>query len=61
MAENQVNNATSLVVQEELNVKEAKRSARIGKIISTTITYTFLILLAFIVLFPFYWLINSSL
>ena len=61
MAENQVNNATSLVVQEELNVKEAKRSARIGKIISTTITYTFLILLAIIVLFPFYWMINSSL
>ena len=61
MAENQVNNTTSLVVQEELNVKEAKRSARIGKIISTTITYTFLILLAIIVLFPFYWMINSSL
>ena len=62
MEENKViNNTTSLVVQEELNVKAAKRSARIGKIISTIITYTFLILLAIIVLFPFYWMINSSL
>ncbi len=56
-----LNNNSALVVQEELNVKAAKRSARIGKIISTTITYTFLILLAIIVLFPFYWMINSSL
>jgi multiple sugar transport system permease protein len=61
MAENKVNNTTSLVVQEELNVKEAKKSAKISKIITTTITYTFLILLAIIVLFPFYWMINSSL
>lgn len=61
MAENKVNNATSLVVQEELNVKEAKRAARIGKIVMTFITYAFLILLAIIVLFPFYWMINSSL
>ena len=61
MAENQVNNATSLVVQEELNVKEAKKAAKISKIITTTITYTFLILLAIIVLFPFNWMINSSL
>ena len=61
MAENQVNNTTSLVVQEELNVKEAKRAARIGKIVMTIITYTFLILLAIVVLFPFYWMINSSL
>ena len=61
MAENKVNNTTSLVVQEELNVKEAKRAARIGKIVMTIITYTFLILLAIVVLFPFYWMINSSL
>ena len=61
MAENKVNNATSLVVQEELNVKEAKRAARIGKIVMTFITYAFLILLAIVVLFPFYWMINSSL
>lgn len=61
MAENKVNNVTSLVVQEELNVKEAKRAARIGKIVMTFITYAFLILLAIVVLFPFYWMINSSL
>ena len=61
MAENKVNNTTSLVVQEELNVKEAKKSAKISKIVTTTITYTFLILLAIVVLFPFYWMINSSL
>ena len=38
MAENKVNNTTSLVVQEELNVKEAKKSAKISKIVTTTIT-----------------------
>lgn len=62
MAENKVlNNETSLIAQDELNVKEAKRAATIGKIVSTTITYAFLILLALVVLFPFYWMINSSL
>ena len=62
MEENKVlNNETSLIAQDELNVKEAKRAATIGKIVSTTITYAFLILLALVVLFPFYWMINSSL
>jgi len=62
MEENRVlNSDTSLVVQDEINVKEAKKAAKVGKIISTTVTYTFLILLAIIVLFPFYWMINSSL
>ena len=61
MSEINTNNKSSLVVQEELNVKEAKKAAKVGKIVSTIVTYTFLILLALIVLFPFYWMINSSL
>ena len=61
MTEKVLNNETSLIAQDELNVKEAKRAATIGKIVSTTITYAFLILLALVVLFPFYWMINSSL
>ncbi len=62
MEENKtVNNGTSLVVQEEINVKEAEKKQKIGKIVMTTVTYLFLILLAIIVLFPFYWMINSSL
>ena len=55
------NNSALLVVQDEINVKEAEKRQRIGKIISTTITYTFLLILAVVVLFPFYWMINSSL
>ena len=55
------NSSALLVVQDEINVKEAEKRQRIGKIISTTITYTFLLILAVVVLFPFYWMINSSL
>ena len=55
------NKSALLVVQDEINVKEAEKRQKIGKIISTTITYTFLLILAVVVLFPFYWMINSSL
>ncbi|MBR0236433.1 MAG: carbohydrate ABC transporter permease [Clostridia bacterium] len=34
---------------------------RVGKIVVLTMTYVFLIIMAIMVLFPFYWMINSSL
>ncbi len=49
------------VSQEELDVKKIKRSQKIGKIAATVGVYIFLIFIAIIVLFPFYWMLNSSL
>ena len=51
-----------------LSIKEAgktvtaiKASEKIGKIIATVLTYAFLLVLAFFVIFPFYWMIITSL
>ena len=43
------------------DVKKVERNAKIQKVIVTTIIYIFLILLAVAVVFPFYWMIISSL
>lgn len=47
--------------KEELDVKRIKKLQKIGKVIVTTCTYLFLCLVAISVLFPFYWMLNSSL
>lgn len=49
------------ISQEELDVKKIKRIQKIGKIAATIGVYVFLIFIAIIVLFPFYWMLNSSL
>ena len=49
------------VTLHEKDLKKVSASQRAGKIISKTITYAFLFLIAIIVLFPFYWMIISSL
>lgn len=49
------------ISQEELDVKKIKRIQKIGKITATIGVYAFLIFIAIIVLFPFYWMLNSSL
>jgi multiple sugar transport system permease protein len=43
------------------DVKKVERRAKIAKILVNILTYTFLIALAVIVIFPFYWMIISSL
>ncbi|MCQ2087522.1 MAG: carbohydrate ABC transporter permease [Bacilli bacterium] len=45
----------------ERNMSDIKNSQRIVKIVITTLIYVFLIAVAISVLFPFYWMINSSL
>lgn len=45
----------------DVNVSLAKRSQRVSKIIRLTITYLFLAIMALIIIFPFYWMIISSL
>ncbi len=49
------------VTLQEKDLKKVSTSQKITKIVSKTITYAFLILIAIIVLFPFYWMIISSL
>ncbi len=45
----------------ERNMSDIKKSQRVVKTIVTILVYTFLILVAISVLFPFYWMLNSSL
>ncbi len=49
------------VTLQEKDLKKVRSAQTVTKIISKTITYAFLILIAIIVLFPFYWMIISSL
>jgi len=51
-----------LSIQESGKTIEAiKKGERVGKIISTILTYAFILILALIVIFPFYWMIITSL
>ena len=46
---------------EELDVKKTKKVQKITRIVYLTLTYLFLCIIAISVLFPFYWMLNSSL
>ena len=54
-------NKFSLQVNTDFNVEKLEKKQRITKIVSNIIVYTLLALLAVVILFPFYWMINSSL
>ncbi len=41
--------------------KIIRRSQKVGKVFYMILVYAFLIIMAFVILFPFYWMINSSL
>lgn len=49
------------VTLHEKDLKKVSTQQLVGKIISKTLVYAFLILIAIVVLFPFYWMIISSL
>ena len=51
----------TIVTMQERDMKKVATGQKIAKIISQTIIYIFLIAIAIIVLFPFYWMIISSL
>lgn len=55
------NNVTLSIADSGKTVDTIKRTDRIGHIITTTIVYILLIALALIVIFPFYWMIITSL
>ena len=46
---------------EPKNKKIIRRSQKVGKVFYMILVYAFLIIMAFVILFPFYWMINSSL
>ncbi len=53
--------ASNTATMKEKNMQSVKTASRIGQIMAMILTYAFLIVMAIIVLFPFYWMINSSL
>ena len=53
-------NAVAATMKEK-NMQSVKTASQIGKVLAMILTYAFLIVMAIIVLFPFYWMINSSL
>lgn len=55
------NNVTLSIADSGKTLDTIKRADRIGHIITTTIVYILLIALALIVIFPFYWMIITSL
>jgi len=46
---------------QERDLQKISTMDSVGKIISKTLTYIFLLIMSFIVLFPFYWMVISSL
>ena len=57
----EVNNKSTITTMQERDMKKVASTQKVVKIISQTIIYIFLIAIAIIVLFPFYWMIISSL
>ena len=49
------------ITMQERDIKKTSTKQKVVKIIVTTLTYIFLGLVAISVLFPFYWMLNSSL
>ena len=49
------------ITMQERDIKKVSLRQKIVKTIITTLTYIFLVLVAISVLFPFYWMLNSSL
>ena len=49
------------VIMQERDIEKVTVKQKIGKIIISVLIYTFLTIIAVSVLFPFYWMINSSL
>ena len=54
-------NKFSLQVNTDFDVKKLEKKQKVSKIIVNVIIYSLLIILAIAILFPFYWMINSSL
>ena len=58
---NNTPNNTIVPESDRLDIEKLTRGQMIGKIASNTVIYIILVLLAIAIIFPFYWMINSSL
>ena len=58
---NEVNSGSSIRVMKSRDLNKVRTAAKVGKVASNILIYAFLIFIAIIVLFPFYWMIISSL
>ena len=56
-----MSNQTAITVMQERNIQKISAWQKVGRGVSKTGTYIFLLIMALIVLFPFYWMIISSL
>ncbi len=59
--EETTNKTASTTVMAERNIKDVSNKQKITKVLWQVLLYSFLIIMALIVLFPFYWMIISSL
>ena len=59
--ETTVTNTPAIVTMQERDMNKMTQKQKVVKIITTTLVYLFLFSIALIVLFPFYWMIISSL
>lgn len=50
-----------IVTMRERNMHNETNKSKVGKVIAQILCYAFLLVMAFIILFPFYWMIISSL
>ena len=55
------NNLVLSIVESSKTVDQIKAAEKVSKIIFTTLTYIFIVALALLVIFPFYWMIITSL
>ena len=55
------NNSSKIVTMVERDMEQVKKRQKTAKVVSKIVVYIFLIIMAVIVLFPFYWMIISSL
>lgn len=53
--------AENINIMKEKDISKVSRRARAGGIAAKVLTYAFLVFMALVILFPFYWMINSSL
>lgn len=60
-AEVAAESGSTIRVMKERNVENRRKRQRTTYIIASVLRYAFLVIMALIVLFPFYWMINSSL
>lgn len=58
---NQYSELKLVLKDDNLNTKTKENMSTVGKIVGMIVTYAFLVLMAIVIIFPFYWMIITSL